>query len=1019
MNNKHQKPHHHVWRKALIAVAVAGCLAHTPISYASGDPTGQLKGVVKTYSGAQIANAKILITHLEKGFTREIRADENGEYILKNLPVGTYQVTISKEGFDSLKQESLVINVGTTANLNATLVSGSVERITVTGAKLAQIDLSNASAGLVVTAAELAKLPVAEDVTSVVLMAPGTSAADSDFGNIASISGASAAENGYYLNGLDITDMRKGMGWTTFPWEAVKETQVITGGASSQFGRFIGGVTNLVSKSGTNEWQASVKLDYQPRSLAETSPDLNWYDNQGRYDLIINNHEDSTDWRELSLSFGGPIIEDKMFFYLLYAPSKYQETYANPGALLNSNGTPINSTYWSNTRERDQLFANVDFYLFSDHSINLMYASSQSDYANTKSLYNIQAGPFSASRPIASEREASFASVSYRGSITDDISFSTTLGRVKDEYSAVDGTSLLNPIIDERTSANTPIGGWIGVSDDINGDQRDVFRLDIEWALDAHTIKFGYDKEEIESWRDFHYHGPTPPLNEYLLYRTTVNGFTVNGDNGTFNVPSGDYARGRIFTKVANIIGESEAWYVEDSWQVHDHVVLNVGLRNEVFSNYTGQAEKYAEIDDQWAPRFSAIWDVFGNSEHKAFVNYGRYFQPISQNTGVRMTAQEYNIYTYYPIAGFNANGVANLGSPYGTVTYGDGTMRPGWAYGATNMKPMYEDEWSLGYEWAANEDWTLGARVIYRDLISAIEDSAIWYGVEAWCADTGTDCSGYDTSSLVWNGGMARVFNPGNDLTMLEDLNGDGTPEQVTIPASYLGYPDMERTYKALELTWKGKISDDFRLQGSYTYSKSEGNTEGLLKSDNDQSDPGWTRSYDSPELTDYGYGYLPNDHRHKFKLWGTYAISENLAAGFFYNAQSGRPMNAFGYHPLDDGACANVHTTPDNCWDAYGAENFYAGFEPSPRGSRGRTPWVQSFDLSMQYALPLNVGDLYFKVDVINLFNFAHATQLNEYHDVDVNPSNQTYRVNSTYGKPTSWQTPRYVNLSVRYDF
>lgn len=1007
------------WKKAFIAAAVSSCLwSHVP-AYASGSPTGELKGSVKSISGEILENAVIRLQHLEQGFTREVQANVAGEYVFKNLPVGQYSVTISKSGYDALQQEKLVINVGSTVTLEATLTAGNVERITVSGARLAQIDMTSAASGLVVTSAELEKLPVAEDITSVVLIAPGSSAADSDFGNIASISGASAAENGYYLNGLDITDMRKGMGWTTFPWEAVKETQVITGGVSSQFGRFIGGVTNLVSKSGSNEFHASVKFDYQPRSLAETALDLNWYDNQGRYDLIINNHEDSSDWRELSMSFSGPLIEDRLFFYVLYAPSQFKSTYANPGALLDDDGDPINTTYWSSERDRDQVFANIDFYLFSDHSINVMYANSKADHANTQYSYNVINGPFNPLRPISSERESSFASISYRGSLTDTLSFSTTLGKIKDEYSAVDGTSNLTPIYDSRTSSATPVGNWIGTSDDVNGDERDVFRIDFEWQLDEHTLRFGYDKEQIDSWRDFHYHGPTAPLNEILYYFTTATGFSANGDNGAFSVPAGDYARGRIFTTVANIRGESEAWYIEDVWQLTDTVTLSLGVRNEIFSNYTGQGEKYVEIDDQWAPRLSAIWDVFGDGDHKAFLNFGRYYQPIAQNTGVRMTAQEYNIYTYYPINDFNADGTANLGTPYGQITYGDGTLRPGWAYASTNMEPMYEDEWSLGYEWAVDQDWTVGARLIYRDLKSSIEDSAIWYAVEAWCADTGRDCSGYDTSSLVWNGGMARVFNPGQDLRMLEDLNGDGTPEEVTIPAEYLGYPVMERTYKALELTWKGKVGESFRLQGSYTYSKSEGNTEGLLRSDNDQSDPGWTRSYDSPELTDHAYGYLPNDHRHKFKLWGTYQLTEDTALGMFYSAQSGRPMNAFGYHPLDEGACVNVHTDPNNCWDAWGAENFYAGFEPSPRGSRGRTPWVQSFDVSLQHVLSIGITDLTLKLDVINVFNWQHATQLNEYHDVDGDPEAETYSVNSTYGKPTAWQTPRYVNLSARVDF
>ena len=148
------------------------------------------------------------------------------------------------------------------------------------------------------------KLPVKHDLTSVALLAPGSSLAadpEADYGRGASFNGSSVAENGYFLNGLNITDIRKGLGYIDIPWDAIAQTSVVTGGVSAEYGHFIGGVTDLVTKSGDNEWRFGVKVDYVPHSfLTENSPDQ-WgvstqADDDGNHpfdpQLKINNQED-------------------------------------------------------------------------------------------------------------------------------------------------------------------------------------------------------------------------------------------------------------------------------------------------------------------------------------------------------------------------------------------------------------------------------------------------------------------------------------------------------------------------------------------------------------------------------------------------------------------------------------------------------------------------------------------------------------------------------------------------------
>src|SRR6185312_16251288 len=101
---------------------------------------------------------------------------------------------------------------------------------------------------------QIAKIPVPRDITDVALLAPGTVRGDAAFGNLASFGGASVAENAYFVNGFNITDSFKGLQFAAIPFQAIAQQQVKTGGYGAEFGRALGGVVNIVTKRGTNEF---------------------------------------------------------------------------------------------------------------------------------------------------------------------------------------------------------------------------------------------------------------------------------------------------------------------------------------------------------------------------------------------------------------------------------------------------------------------------------------------------------------------------------------------------------------------------------------------------------------------------------------------------------------------------------------------------------------------------------------------------------------------------------------------
>ena len=175
--------------------------------------------------------------------------------------------------------------------------------------------LSN-STGIVIDSVTLDKVPVPRDLTSIALLAPGTTQGDSAFGNVPSIGGASAGENAYYVNGLNLTNFRTGVGSSNPPFEMFDTFEVKTGGYSAEYGRVTGGVINAKTKSGTNDFQWGVNVYVEPDSLREDKP--NGLNANG--DIRNINSQDENTFLDVNLWASGAIIEDSLFFYVLYNP---------------------------------------------------------------------------------------------------------------------------------------------------------------------------------------------------------------------------------------------------------------------------------------------------------------------------------------------------------------------------------------------------------------------------------------------------------------------------------------------------------------------------------------------------------------------------------------------------------------------------------------------------------------------------------------------------------------------------
>ncbi|WP_371372754.1 TonB-dependent receptor domain-containing protein [Thalassotalea aquiviva] len=977
------------FKRSAAAAAVALSLGASMPAVAN-NTTGYITGSSITQEGEVLSAVSIKVKNVETGLERTVVSSGSGAFRFPLLPPGKYDIIAEKAGFQASEFKSVVVGLAGKVNLNIAMVADNVERIEVRGSAISMVDITSSSTGIVVDSLTLDKVPVSRDFTGVALLAPGTAKGDTAFGNNPTIGGASVAENAYYINGLNITNFRTGVGSSRPPFEMYDTFEVKTGGYSAEFGRVTGGVINAKTKSGTNEFKAGVNVYWEPDALRANKPSVKRED--GTY--YVDNTADTNDFQEVNVWASGALIKDTLFFYGLYSPRSDEFDY-NGGESTLGDGSIFQREY---TQEMDDDFwaAKIDWYINENNIIELTGFSDKRTVTTT--TFDAYDGVREGEGRVGFDKlGGDNYIVKYTSVLTDDFSVSAQYGINKYDRTSVSALDS-NPAVYSYYSSTgswVPGGDWANFSFGQGDDKREAYRIDADWYLGDHEIRFGVDFEQLTA--------SDITLNSggaYYLY-------VYEEDNETVR-----YVRHRTYQAGGEFDSENFAFYVQDQWQVTDNLVLNLGLRNDSFENFNGAGESFVKLENQWAPRLGMVWDVNGDGESKVWASYGRYFLPVAANTNVRLAGAETYIQEYYNYNGMSSDGlmIPNLdggvypGRP--TDVYSDGDVPETDAIVDSSIDPMYSDEFILGYQFQLNDSWSMAVQSTYRELSTTIEDVAIDYGFNEYLEDefgaSCTECSGFHYYVLT---------NPNTDLTVTTDPDGDGplAKQAYTIPADYLGYPDAVRKYASVDFTFNRAWDQQWMMSASYTWSHSWGNNEGYVRSDNGQDDAGLTTNFDQPGLLDGGYGNLPNDRRHAVKVFGAYQINDDFNVGLNFRWQSGKPRSAFGIHPTDAFAAL------------YDAESFYKGGELAPRGSEGVTPSNWNVDLTASYDLAISDYTVQLRADVFNVFNNDTATEFNEIYD-DENLSNASEGVfvkSPTYGNAQNWQTPRYVRFSASVRF
>ncbi len=595
--------------------------------------TGTIQGTVVDANGAALPGTPVEIRHVETNFVRNVETDEDGRFVALSLPPGKYNIRVTKQGFANLLVENANLTVGQALNLPLTMkVSGVEETVTIT--ETPTIDTVKTESSTTINENAVTNTPIlGRKFEDLLTLTPGVSITQGPDGDEINFVGQRGIFNNVSLDGGDYNNGFFGeqaggqRAAIDIPLDAVREFQVVATGATAEFGRTAGGVINVITKSGTNEFHGSLfhfqRLEGLTANTADGTP--------------------LTDFRreQYGGNIGGPIKKDKAFFFVaseninerlvranlstpLGSCSVSAPTLAANEALINSNaecqrlalinffranrnqeeGDPVNRTIRNNA-----LLGKVDWDLTQNNRLTL---SHNFDYSrNVNQTFDVNTYGNSANGIEGPSKINVFnANLVSTISPTKINEFHFTYGREVRPRSAV--------------SSNVPADTAMGFATTFRFGQPFFLHPDIDetfWRTQLkdnfsivtgrHNIKFGGDwvhSLNSQVFRGF-FQGRYifDSVTGFLRYASPAapGGFgpnTVGCSNGTFvtapttcpvgSMPTGGplllYLQGAGRTGPATdaagaseISNEDLAFFIQDKWQARSNLTLNFGLRWE------------------------------------------------------------------------------------------------------------------------------------------------------------------------------------------------------------------------------------------------------------------------------------------------------------------------------------------------------------------------------------------------------------------------------------------------------
>jgi TonB dependent receptor len=772
-------------------------------------------------------------------------------------------------------------------------------------------------------------------------------------------------------------------------------------------------VINQVGKRGSNDWHFGGQILWEPEFARSDSGDLHYLSGlpanpvAGNPTLYQPSSKEKSWTTTVSTYVGGPLIKDKLFFFVAGEFERQQGTQINSVTNAPYVQGPYNDYRYNDPR----WYAKLDWNITDSNILELTGASDKNERQGALYDYNYSTEQRAAYIGQANNEKygGNLYTAKYTGYITDSLTVTALYGKMHTlEYIAPGGYDDSLTYIDNAINQNPALSAGVPrtnsqsvltLYDPNRGDKTTNSRLDISYVLGEHTFSAGIDNQTTHAiaqgtqtsgpgyYWNYGKADPNTPIST---------GLGVPATGGFPNGGQGYYVIKDIASSLASVRSTQRAQYVEDKWQVNDRLLLSLGLRNDQFENFNRDSEDYiTQHKPQWAPRLGFSWDVSGDSSFKVYGNAGRYYLGLPLNPALNAAGASLNTSQYFTYSGIAADGTPTGLTPFSAPVSSNnyfGVLPDPRTVTAQNIKSEYQDEFILGFTKTLGANWIYGVKLTQRILRNAIDD---------YC-DVGrvldkAAALGYDVTST----NSCYLFNPGraNTFTLI-----DTSGRYVSVPLSNaeLGFGSLKRQYYAAEFLLEHPFDGKWYGKIDYVFSRSYGDTEGQLRSDLQQTAASTSEDWDNAQIMENTNGPQNNDHTHQLKLFGYYQLSPDWLISGNLSVISGNPRICLGYYGPD-------HADPDG----YGGSYHFCNGLPSPPGSQGRLPWTSQVDLGTTWRPGFAAHKLGFSANVFNLFNEQRVTNAYPFSETDPKVTDPQFGVAQVR------QLPRYVRLSVSYDY
>lgn len=882
-----------------------------------GNPTAKLTGRV-TNEGSGLPGVTVTAVSENLQGKRITVTSTNGDYLFPSLPPGTYTISFELQGLDTV-QLSTRLSAAQSAVLDAEMVTAAVADEIVVTSSLEAIS-QGSQAATTYTQDLIDKLPAGRSITEIVALAPGIHAtgpsksSENNLGPI-SVSGGATFENLFLVNGVVVNENIRGGANDLFIEDAIQETTTATSGVSAEFGRFSGGVVNVITKSGGNAFSGSLRTSFRNQDWSEETP------------LTTTVTDDIVPIYEATL--GGPILRDRLWFFV--AGRDFEE--------LKTANASITNVAYDEGRDEQRYEGKLTLSLTESHNLVGSYMQlDEIQYGNTFP-------PIMDLRSV-SDRETpeELLAFNYTGALSSNLfvtaqyserefTFINSGSRFTDR---IFGTLLLDR---SRNSARYWSPTFCGVCrpeqrNNENYLAKASYFLSSE-SLGTHDLVVGYDSFNDIRISDNHQSG-----SDYRIFGTgaIIQGtdiYPVFNNNGSTWIQFNPIASSSAGTNF-----ETHSIFFNDAWRLNDKWAFNIGARYDRNDGTDGSGNQVAD-DSNISPRLAVTFDPTGGDMvfHLAFA---RYVAALANNQGDAASAGGVPATLRWAYGGPNINtdpnapllgpeeGLATLWTWWDSIGGPNNNLPtllvdiPG---GNTRINGSLDspsvDELSIGASLRVGQRGQVRADYVHREYGNFYSER--------------TDLS---TGQLV-QPGTGRRF----DINLIE--NNDTDPERV---------------YDGLHTQFRFGLSKlDFG--GNWTWSHARGNFDGEtrvngpVRYDGDKypeyKDPRWN----TPR------GDLLVDQRHRVNLYAVYTLFESdlqsVRVSGLQHYSSGRPYEAIGtINPAAYVTNPGYASTP--------VVNYYF----TGRGEL-LTPDIYRTDLSISWEMRIGKLDIFIEPEIVNVFN------------------------------------------------